>query len=399
MKEVLLKVPTLNLKSAETYVGHLRTMSNDNDEPDIRKLMADYEGLANYIANKKSQRRKQPLALQTIRSYYVTLNSVALHYAGLVTPEAKAFYQQKQDYYNSAVLKKMGENEVNEKWDGDPPTWDELEELPDKFKGRQTGNGDDLEYSDKHLLVALYTLIPPRRSEYRTLVYLDKRPSKNNLFVRDRKHKDELRDNDGVPFNYVYPNDDGTYHMVIRNYKTDMNHGTYETDLPKDLSEILETYLENTNVQNNTVVFRVNVKRQKTGEPWRPLKSGSWSTKLSNALSEVFDRPINMDDLRHLYISSLPFDTLTTNQKEAIATQMGHTIKWQSYYRQFNVDDADGGPTDNAHAPANAEQQQIDLEIKMATLAMLKSQTDMFQAQTEYYRAKTRTLVTNAEST
>jgi len=25
----------------------------------------------------------------------------------------------------------MGENEVNEKWEGDPPTWDELEELPD----------------------------------------------------------------------------------------------------------------------------------------------------------------------------------------------------------------------------------------------------------------------------
>lgn len=382
VSNVLKKVPSLNLQSAETYLGHLKLMSKDNNQPDIRKLMEDYEGLAQYIANKKSQRRKQPLALQTIRSYFVALNSVAMHYKGLVSDEAKSFYQKKQDEFNEKVTKKMGENEVPEKFGDIPPSWDEVEEILDKFKGTEHEN------TDKHLILAFYVLIPPRRSEYRTLIYLDKRPSKDNLYIRDKKHKDELRDLDGVPFNYIFPNSDGTYHMVLRNYKTDGNHGAYETDLPKDLSDILKTYLENTDVLDNTVVFRVNVKKDKKGgEPWRPLKSGSWSTKLTNAIKEVSDRPYNMDDLRHTFISDLPHDTLTTNEKDKIAKSQGHSRQYQCLYRRFIRDNNNDAPEEPA-----PKAMQIDLDIKMATLAMLKSQTEMFTVQTEYLKAKARAL-------
>lgn len=399
VKDVLDKAESLKVKSAKTYINHLRLFLRDLKTDNVYSLLNDYEKTDEYIQKKTAERTGRPITLETMRTYYVTLNASAGH-VDFVKPTAKAFFQQRQDEYNRLAHDKRAQNLVLDKHDGNPPRWDDLKDLAKQFS-----NG--AKYGVNHLIVSLYTLIPPRRGEYRTLIYLDKKPDTASIGPKPRKATNELRDSNRIPWNYVYPNDDNTYTMVLRDFKTNHTYNTYEKVLPEDLSAIIKGYIDKQKIEPNTVVFRTNRTKKSTGEPYRTLKDGNWSGKVAAAFAVKYTlHRIAIDELRHAFINSLKLNDMTSAEKEAIAYDMSHSLKYQDLYRQYVTDDkpAQGEPSQEEQPPPapiddDPQAQQIDLEIKMATLAMLKSQKLMFDTQTEYYRAKTRTLVTSSDST
>lgn len=397
VKEVLDKVESLKLKSANTYINHLRLFMRDLKTDNLYSLFNDYEKTAEYIETKTAERSGKPITLETQRTYFVTLNATAGH-VDFVKKQAKEFFQSKQDTYNKLAHEARAKNKILEKHKGDPPKWDDLKDLSAQFK-----NG--AQYGVNHLIVSIYTLIPPRRSEYRTLVYLDKKPD-GDITVKPRKASNELRDTKGIPWNFVYQNEDGGYTMILRDYKTNQTYDIYEKVLPDSLSKIIKGYIQKHDIEPNTVMIRTNRERKDRGEPWRPLKEGSWTTKVTSAFALKYDKHmIAIDALRHAFINSLKLNDMTTEEKEKIATDMSHSLQYQDLYRQYVTDnedisdDPEAGGADDAPEEPDEPVQQIDMDIKMATLAMLKSQTEMFQAQAEYYRAQARVVGTNREST
>jgi hypothetical protein len=333
VKQVLDDVPSLKIKSAKTYISHLKLFMTEMKIDNVHSLLNDFMKTDEYIQNKTSKRSGgKPITLETMRTYYVTINSLSLH-VDFVKKQAKDFWQQRQDEYNKKCHEERAKNKVLKKHGSTPPKWSDLKVLPSQFT-----NGS--KFGVNHLVVSMYTLIPPRRGEYRTLMYLDKKPEANDAAVRPRKSTNELRDSNKVPWNYVHPNDDGTFTIVLRDFKTNQTYDTYEKVLPEDLSAIIKGYIDKQKIEPNSVIFHTNRDRKERGEPWVPLKDGNWSNKVTNAFKVKYDKhSIAIDELRHAFINSLKLNDMTTEEKETIALAMGHSTRYQDLYRQYVTDE------------------------------------------------------------
>lgn len=334
VKEVLDTVESLKVKSVKTYINHLRLFMREMKIDNVYQLLNDYEKTDEYIQNKTAERTGRPITLETMRTYYVTLNSVAGH-VDFVKATAKQFWQSRQDEYNKKAHDERAKNRILEKHQGNPPKWADLKDLSKDFTGTAR-------YNSNHLLVSLYTLIAPRRGEYRTLYYLDKKPLDATLKTRPRKATNDIRDSNRIPWNCIYPNDDGTYNMILRDYKTNQTYDVYEKTLPADLSKIIKGFIEKQDLKNDMPFFRTNREPRDTGEPFRVIKENNWTKKITSAFALKYDKhSIAIDELRHAYINSLKLNDMTTAQKEAIALDMGHSTKYQDLYRQYIADDAE----------------------------------------------------------
>lgn len=415
VKDILAKVveaEKLKGRSADTYARHLSLFSRDMEQPNIATLLNNYNDIDTYIQTKTAARSGQPLTIQTKKSYYITLRALAEHLP-FVNDEAKAFYIKKQDEFNKQAMQQSGENKPPERFaeEGLPP-WSDVAELYKRFSGTA-------KYGINHLLVAFYTLIPPRRSDYRTLIYLAQAPTFTPR-VPSKKRDRHLRDKSGNPYNFIYPVEGtDTYDMVLTQYKTNDRYGVYKTTLPVTLANIIRGYIKKFKIQTDTVLFRTSNVPSTTGEPFTPVKENSWSNKVMNAFKVKYDKhTITIGNLRHMYITSHIVGALTTNEKQAIALAMGHSVEMQDRYRQHNAtngelnEDVDEAipieqdveevvqPQDNDNTiptqqSDNIDAQQdndIDTQLKLAKLEMLKAQTQMLKAQQDYYKAKTTTL-------
>lgn len=412
VKDILAKVEVLKGRSADTYARHLSLFSRDMGQPDIATLLNNYNDIDRYIQTKTAARSGLPLTVQTKKSYYITLRALAEHLP-FVNDEAKAFYIKRQDEFNKEALQQSGENKPPERFaeEGLPP-WSDVADLCTRFAGTA-------KYGINHLLVALYTLIPPRRSDYRTLIYLAQAPTFTPR-VPSKKRDRQLRDKSGNPYNFIYPVEGtDTYDMVLSQYKTNDRYGVYKTTLPVALANIIRGYIKKFKIQTNTVMFRTSNVPSTTGEPFTPVKENSWSNKVMNAFKVKYDKhTITIGNLRHMYITSHIVGALTTNEKEAIALAMGHSVGMQDRYRQHNAangelnedvdeaipieqdmeevlqiqdDDNDAIPTQQSDNVED-KHEDIDTQLKVAKLEMLRAQTEMLKAQQDYYKAKTATL-------
>jgi hypothetical protein len=283
-----------------------------------------------------------------------------------VKKQAKDFWQQRQDEYNKKCHEERAKNKVLKKHGSTPPKWSDLKVLPSQFT-----NGS--KFGVNHLVVSMYTLIPPRRGEYRTLMYLDKKPETENATVRPRKSTNELRDTNRIPWNYIYPNaENDTYTMVLRDFKTNQTYDTYEKVLPEDLSVIIKGYIDKQKIEHDTVIFRTNRERKDKGEPWRVLKDGNWSNKVTNAFKVKYHKhSIAIDELRHAFINSLKLNDMTSAEKQTIALDMGHSVSYQDLYRQYVTDDAEA--PQEPEAPQQESDKTLDEMYAMLGKAYMEA--------------------------
>lgn len=165
--------------------------------------------------------------------------------------------------------------------------------------------------SFERLLLSFYTYIPPVRADYfaTQIVNFREKPSEQN-FIRHITPEISI--------------------SVLRDFKTKKAFKRIENTLPKELHTEL---MESLRIYPRNYLF-VN----SSGKPFKRNSFCIWSKRVLNRL---FKTEFTLVMLRHLYISSLNFNKLTTEELIEIGNKMGHSIHTQRDYNWVNRDEAE----------------------------------------------------------
>ena len=177
--------------------------------------------------------------------------------------------------------------------------------------------------SFERLLAQLYIFRPPRRLEYASLFY-----------YRNAEYKPEEFKNK------VYQVGD-KFKFALGDYKTQKTYGIYEfeVDVDSDLGKAL----------NNYVVHRVLSTKIDVDDLAKPnffmrlfnLLENSFGVALTRLMNNIMGEPINLNMLRHNYITSFmnrsPHPTL--EEKIKLSREMGHSVVVQMEYVKYAPED------------------------------------------------------------
>lgn len=284
-----------------------------NATNDIIPMLNDFKKVEAYLANKKG--RTGSLTINSLKSYYTSLKlSAEVAHAN---KDAIEFYTKHMNEQAFVANRAVKENMIPEKFKDGMPEWKDIKDISSKFTSGS-------KYGQNHMLTAMYTLIPPRRLEYRTMYYLDKKPTKAP-HVKPPKEK-EGKDSDGIPWNYLYP-DGNSYTMVLSDYKTDKQYKVYQTKLPVELGKVIAGYLKKQSIADGDLFFT-----KQSGDAYT---QSHFSKRLTNAFKVKYAKhPLTADNLRHIYINHLDLNELSIKEKEDIAMAMGHSWQIQAEYKQ-----------------------------------------------------------------
>jgi hypothetical protein len=157
--------------------------------------------------------------------------------------------------------------------------------------------------TDDRLILAMYTHIPPLRADFNNVrIYktIPAKPIANYIHLRKQSCK-----------------------LFLGEFKTFAKHGVYEKELPAALCSEIHASLDE---RPRDYLFT-----NKADEPY--VKANSYTQFVNATLKRLFKRPLTISLIRHSFISTLDFNTLTIAEKEAIAGDMLHTTRLQDQYR------------------------------------------------------------------
>jgi len=155
-----------------------------------------------------------------------------------------------------------------------------------------------------HLLLSLYTYLPPLRADYFE-VAINPTPA---------KQKDA---------NFVLLNTDPAT-LTVRDFKTAAKYKEINHDLPQPLITTIQASLK---TDPRHYLFVMPTDRT------RPYDRNGFSKWANKELKQIFKVPITLTTLRHLYVSTLDFNTTRARDLERIGNSMGHSIAMQKGYQ------------------------------------------------------------------
>jgi hypothetical protein len=158
----------------------------------------------------------------------------------------------------------------------------------------------------QRLLLAFYSLIPPLRADFFAL-FIFKNGTTSPTFP-----------------NYItiFPTH---ISLTIRDFKTSSKYGSIVHEkLPEELEKQIREYLKD---KETSFVF--------THSDNTPFTRHSFTVWANRIFKNIFNMPVTISTLRHLYISSLP-KNLSITEKDRISKLMGHSIDMQRAYKWDN---------------------------------------------------------------
>jgi integrase len=177
-------------------------------------------------------------------------------------------------------------------------TYKKLEKEAKALLKKDTLNSKDLLNIQNWVILALYTLIPPRRiMDYALLRWS---PS-------DREDKDSE--------NYV---DMKRKKLVFNIYKTASKYGKEEIDIPKELLSVLKKW-KSVVGDRPFVLFNGNDK---------PLAQSELTVKIN----KIFGKNVSASMLRHIYLTNLYKDMPALKEMKENARKMGHSVSQAMEY-------------------------------------------------------------------
>jgi len=158
------------------------------------------------------------------------------------------------------------------------------------------------EGSFERLLLAFYTLIPPMRADYFA----------TQLFL-------QAPNSEPIEDNYIIISES---RLVVKDFKTARKYEKIETILPKELMDELATSLRVQKPRKWLFVTAKNIAYSRS----------SFSQWANRVLSDIFNKPMNLTVLRHIYISHMIDAKTPTADMKDIAKHMGHSRALQRVY-------------------------------------------------------------------
>jgi hypothetical protein len=177
--------------------------------------------------------------------------------------------------------------------------------------------------SPERLLLSLYTYLPPLRADYFE-VAINPPPAKQ----RDPKA------------NFVLLQ---LQQLVIRDFKTAAKYKEIKHTLPPPLLAEIEASMK---IDPRHYLFVMPTDKT------RPYDRNGFSKWANKQLQQIFKVPITLTTLRHLYVSTLDFNTTRARDLERIGNSMGHSIAMQKGYQWIGAGPLGPGPATAGPATA-----------------------------------------------
>lgn len=283
IKELLKKNrPNLAQSSIITYTSMMKNLMKKMDK-DMKFILKNPDKVIDFLKDKNAHTRKSILAM------LVSL-----------TDDDKFREEMIKD---ADVMK--AELEKQERTDKQKENWMEWENIVNHFNllykrtfpllKKEKLNRNEMEEVVDLILLACYVLIPPRRSQ-----------DYANLKVRNYDEKTDNYLNKGRFF--------------FNKYKTQKFYGKQDVLLPPKLKTLISKWM--TKHDNDYLLF---------DKMERPLTN----VKITNRLNRIFGKKISSSMLRHIYLSNKFKDAPSLKQMEALAEDMGHSVKEQQLYRKI----------------------------------------------------------------
>jgi hypothetical protein len=297
---------SLKKGAKKTYINNINKFVLDLNEEDITKMLTNHKVMISYLLKRSSN-------INTRKTYFTTISTV-FKYAMPDFDEkiVKIYVDEMRKYAKKSLIniKKNIPNKnivfINDEGEEEIRPWSGIFDLNKQFTGDDFGNFD-------HAIIAMYTLIPPRRGEYYELRYLTYEPKLEDVST----------------LNVIYKKDDKLF-MVLNNYKTDKKYGTYKTELPADLTKVLLKYIVDHKLKTKRILF------PKIGSKDR-YNDTSFCSLISKIFTHYYGNPLTINDIRHIFITTnvTRNPNITTEQKEAISYAMAHDICTQELYTKI----------------------------------------------------------------
>jgi integrase len=271
----------------KTYLERLRYLLQ-NTKADLYEILTHPDKYLDWIKNHSS-------SLQTQKSYISSILAVFKH----TTPSLKE--KERVHYYAWYTEFKKIHDEIDNRYKQNEPSLKQRKAyvaFPEIVEKRETLKKG----SKEKLLLALYTYIPPLRSDY------------NKVYIYHSVKEKYEHDN------YVLLTENPL--LVLNEFKTKKNKEKFEKPIPKELVDELKASLEK---HPREWIFV-----DRSGEPYN---SGSFTKWANRTFKTLFDKPLTISLIRHSFINNLDFNRLTVQQKEDLSSSMAHSPGTQDRYR------------------------------------------------------------------
>jgi hypothetical protein len=196
--------------------------------------------------------------------------------------------KDKKGIYNKEELKKYVK-------------WSEILEKSKKYLSSDAS-------PENKLIVGLYTLIPPRRSEYYNLVYTSKNPNNSQK-------------------NFLYKSDKGLI-LHIGDYKTRRAYGIVQIKIYKvspELEKLFKNYIETYNIKEGDLIFsKVGIN-----------KDNSFIARINSLFGDILHNDketIGINLLRHSFINDFLKSPRSVEEREKVGYMLGHSPMMMLYY-------------------------------------------------------------------
>lgn len=286
------------------YSSNEKMLTLDIMKKDMDYIMRNPEEVYNTLQTfeKKGKKYSAP----TIKNYLAFILSYMRRNRAIDDREWAPSYRTYKNLLammNERISNTLAKGEPSERQKNAVIDWNDAIRARDELGKKEYG-------SRKHLLLSIYTYIPPVRQDYGKVRILSKAPKKSEK----------------CNGNYIILNT-STQRIILNEYKTGERYGYNEYDLPKELTKIIKASLKQTPRQYLFTLL---------DDPTKPYEDDRSFTYFSNiTLKEVLNnKGACVTMMRHAFDTqlSLNYAFMSLGDKEKIAKFMGHSICQQVKY-------------------------------------------------------------------
>lgn len=310
LSQTIIKTRDVKPNSVRAYIISLEKL---HDAIKGTRTFTDLKFLTNVDAVKQALEDK---ALTTKRNYLtaiiVALKTDEKKYKKVLEKYSKYLDDLSKEYREFVVSQKKSEKQ-SKNW----MTLGQVKQVRSELNKRinregirkmEEPNKKQLALLQRHLILSLYTYIPPIRNDYAGMRVV----SKKQL---ERMPTEEREDNNWLIL------DKANMYFIFNDYKTRKTYGEKKIDIPKNLKRIIKKWLQ----FNKSGYLLI----QQNG---RPLGANGITREL-NSIFKKYDKKIGSSMLRHIFLSS-EFEPLMKKQKQLADAMMHSTNLQQEYVKE-----------------------------------------------------------------
>lgn len=296
--------PNLSSNSVQTYASLLRSLWKQlclEESISRTSIGKHYQHIIDYV---ESTCVDQPKKAKQLYSAMLVFNDPDLH-------EPLECFQTMKNLihaHNQNDMISEEKQELTEAQKRSYLSWNEIIAVRDRLKTEVESLWDSYNLNDiiklqNYVIACVYTMIPPRRLLDYTI--MSKYPPVG------------LRDNGILRKN-------GKLYFVFSHYKTSACYGQQIIEIPTELEDILNKWLE---INASPYLFF-----------YKSFSTPFSVKQLQRTLAAIFDKPgFGVNILRHAYVSdqvlpNMPF----IDELKTVASQMGHSTQQQVLYKKHN---------------------------------------------------------------